>query len=109
MVKGNFMLLLHELFKRYIKFTFTSTNKMLLTLKLANLCAIQMTASLSQGRMQTPNSDPMSPLYPESLGLVLIVQTNHLQWSSCIPFDHAKAIKEQILHKHGECSDLPSE
>jgi hypothetical protein len=67
----------------------------------AILCAIRMTASLSQGHTQTPNSHPQSPLYLNSLGLALIVQTNYLQWSSCIPFDRPKAIKEQILHKHG--------
>jgi hypothetical protein len=68
-----------------------------------------MTASLSQGRTKTPNTHPQPPLYPKSLGIALIGQTNHLQWPSCIPFDRPKAIKEQILHKHGACPNLPSE
>jgi hypothetical protein len=68
-----------------------------------------MTAALSQGGTQTANSHPQSPLYPKSLGLALIVQTNHVQWSSCIPFDRPKAIEEQILYKYGAWPNLPSE
>jgi hypothetical protein len=53
-------------------------------------------------------SSPVTAL-PKILGLALIVQTNHLQWSSCIPFDHSKTVEEQILHKHGACPNLLSE
>jgi hypothetical protein len=68
-----------------------------------------MTAALYQGRTETPNSHPQSQHYPKSYGLALIVETNHLQWSSCIPFDRPKATEKQILHKHGTCPNLPSE
>jgi hypothetical protein len=59
--------------------------------------------------MKEPNSHPQSPFYPKGLSLALIVQTNRLQWSSCIPFDHTEVIEEQILHKHSACPNLPSE
>jgi hypothetical protein len=68
-----------------------------------------MTASLSQGRTQTPNYHSQSPLYPKNLALALIGQTNHLQWPSCIPFDRPKAIEEHILYNHGAYPNLPSE
>jgi hypothetical protein len=53
-------------------------------------------------------SSPVTTL-PKKLGFALIVQTNHLQWPSCIPFDRSKAIDEQIFVKHGTCPNLLSE